>query len=242
MTWKDFVLGYFKQIDQVIVQYGLDRITGQDIFRKTHQLSHLRDKFNAKGELFFTQTEIDTAIMHTRFAIANVLLFFDAGLSNFKYQKTQYGIVAKMRTRNLIDSRFFFFVDDTFMRLYGYWNRIANLLNLFFEVEKDEAKVYFPQVIEQLPPDVHADRNYKSLITFKDSDYKKMNNKRRKIVHRFSSSRSYFSYWHKHITDEKKLKKLQKERDELPDYFLKCYNRMIQGLNETVDLINFNIQ
>jgi hypothetical protein len=147
-------------------------------------IGRLRPKYNLGGQIDFQEQDLYNIAHETRFAIANTILLFEVGLAPLEipYRPT------------VVDIRFFYFVDDAFMRLYNFWNRVANFLNIFFQIEKDPRKLYFTrEFLENLSLKVGKDPSLQSIRVFEESEYSDIiNKKRRTVVHRESSSLTYF--------------------------------------------------
>ena len=243
---------YLGQIHIIFKQYGLiDVLTDEGEHSPNFsQIGHLRPQYNKNGQVDYQEMDLLYITRETRFSIANTILLFQIGLAPFQMKQTEVGPIPEF-LQTEVDTRFFYFVDDVWMRIYNFWNRIANFLNIFFQTERDPERVFFPGLIDKLTPLVESDPNFDSLVKFKEGDYKNIiNRNRRKVVHRESSSATYFiSFLHSSIKNikkssklEKELSDLQKERDELPPFFVANYHRMIQGLDEMLVLIRDNVK
>lgn len=236
--------GYLNKIHDVFKRYELpDPLEdGQWLKKFAEEIGYLRPRFNKDGEVDFQEQDLLYIVRETRFSVANIILFFEAGLTAFEISHTQYGPVGHFFGTEK-DNRFFYFVDDAFMRLYNFWNRIANFLNIFFQIEADAEKVYFAPLIDRLKPIVATNPNYQKLKEFKDMEFKDIiNKKRRVIVHRKCSSLTYFESFLRHVQKPDELSRLQTDRDELVDFFVKSYHRVFQGLDETLTLIRDSFQ
>lgn len=235
---------YLSQIHEIFKKYRLIDVIfdGHYVKRFADQIGHLRPQYNKNGEVDFQQDDLLYLARETRFSVANTILFFEYGLTKFEITNSHYGPVGGFFGRE-IDNRFFYFVDDVFMRLYNFWNRIANFLNIFFNIEADHEKVYFAPFIDGLANVVPDDSDFRRLKAFRDEDYKHIVNKRRRaIVHRKSSSATYFESFFRNVQNPDELSKLEQERDELPAFFVTSYGRMIQGIDETLAIVGANVK
>lgn len=207
----------------------------------------MKNKFNQNGRVDFTIEEIAQAIEQLKFAISNLILFFNTRLTDFEFQQTEYGPIGLFERSGLTrrDQAFFYFVDDAFERLYGFWNRIAYFLNIFFELipETEERKILFPIIIDKLSSigKVKADRNFRSIKEFRENEYRRFNESRVKIVHKEYSSSTYFQMALKNVANIEELKNLRNERNKLPDFFLENFERAMKGIDEVVSLVKNNI-
>ena len=244
VTSRETFKGYLEEIHRVFKQHQLIDVLREGDYRKksAEHISHLRSKYNKNGQVDFQEDDLLHIAREARFAIANTIFLYEIGLAKFQITQSQYGPVGGLFTTEL-DNRFFYFVDDVFMRLYNFWNRVANFLNIFFQVERDSEKVYFSPLIDELATNVGTDQHFQSLQQFRNKDYKDIiNRRRRKIVHRKCSTATYFETFSKNVQNPEELSRLQQERDELPQFFVVSYHRMIQGLDEMLALIKGNVK
>lgn len=242
------VSDYFEQLRNIYKLCKIDEIKEVNVESKFFDsIGSLRNKFNQNGRMDYQAMEIARTIHHLKFAIGNLFLCFTIGLTDFKRVNNSYGPIGLPQEGRWtpVDMMFFYFVDNVFEHLYGFWNRIAHFLNIFFSVELIERKVLFPHMIDQLDSKVkklNSDSNFQSLKKFKDTDYKNFNAKRATIVHKQCSWTTYFTETSKNLKNLCRLADLQRERDELPGFFLENFKRAIQGIDEMVTLIRDNIK
>jgi hypothetical protein len=243
---------YREQIILIFRRYNLIHVIeeGHYVNKFSNHIGHLRPKYNQDGQIDFQEQDLYNIVHETRFAIANTILLSEIGLAPFEAAHYQGNIIPQFSS-TIVDTRFFYFVDDVFMRLYNFWNRVANFLNIFFQIEKDPKKSYFTrEFLQKLSLKIGTDSNFQSIKLFQESEYKDIiNKKRRKVVHRESSSTTYFINFLnslKNLREQNRLlyelTELQKERDEYPHYFVTSYQRMLQGLDEMLALIKDNIK
>jgi hypothetical protein len=254
-TWQvEALKSYLEQIHIIFNRYSLINVIEEGHYPKkfADQVGHLRPQYNKNGQMDFQEEDLLLLVHETRFAIANTILLWETGLTPFILGRTDYGPFGQYFAKE-VDTRFFFFVDDVFMRLYNFWNRIANFLNIFFQIEKNLENVYFASLMDKLFGRLQHDQAFGSLLKFKEAEYKDIINKRRRVVvHRESSSATYFISFLKSVGNLKNLKEplklqeelsgLQKERDELPQFFVAQYQRMIQGTDEMLAIIKDNVK
>ena len=242
---------YREQIISIFGRYNLIHLNeGWHFTNKfSNQIGHLRSKFNLNGQIDFQEQDLYNIAHETRFAIANTILLSEIGLTPFEEIPHQEVIIPGYFPE-IVDTRYFYFVDDVFMRLYNFWNRIANFLNIFFRIETGSKKLYFsPEFFQALSLSVGTDSNFQSMKSFQESEYKDIiNKKRRKVVHTESSSTTYFIDFlnsFKNIKEQDKflneVAELQKERDSYPNYFIASYQRMLKGLDEMLAIIKDNV-
>ena len=243
---QESVSHYLAQLEGVHKLLGIDQAAVGDVLSKFNSLEPLRKRYNQHGSVDYLATELAMSIGHLRFAISNLCLFHLVGLTDFEVIKTEYGPFgrAKGGRWTATDRMFFYFVDSALERLYGFWNRIAYLLNIFFNVESREEKALFPQVIDQMNSKfkrLAQDQHFKDLREFKDKDYTDFNRKRATIVHKRCSWSNYFTEALRLATDLDGLRGLQVERDEWPDFFLQNFERAHKGIDEAIAIIKDNV-
>lgn len=249
---KEVFEKYREQIILIFRRYNLIHVTEEGDYpnKFSNHIGHLRPKYNLNGQIDFQEQDLYNIVHETRFAIANTILLYEIGLAPFEAIPYQ-GIIIPRFSSTIVDTRFFYFVDDAFMRLYNFWNRVANFLNIFFQIEKNPEKSYFKrEFLQKLSLKVGTDPNFQSINIFRESEYQDIiNRKRRKVVHRESSSTTYFINFLdslKNLKEQDKLlyelTELQKERDGYPIYFVASYQRMLKGLDEMLVLIKNNIK
>ncbi|KPK76942.1 MAG: hypothetical protein AMJ89_03290 [candidate division Zixibacteria bacterium SM23_73] len=242
------VSDYYEQLRNVYKLCKMDEIKEVDVESKFFDsIGSLRNKFNQNGRMDYQAMEIARTIHHLKFAIGNLTLCFTIGLTDFESVKTPHGPVGLPQGGRWtpVDMMFFYFVDNAFEHLYGFWNRSAHFLNIFFNVEPIERKVLFPSIIGQLASKVkklNSDLNFQSLKEFRDTDYSNFNAKRARIVHKQCSWSTYFIETSKNLKNLCRLADLQSERDKLPGFFLDNFKRAKQGIDEIVGLIRDNVK
>jgi hypothetical protein len=241
MQQVDSLSSYRAKLTSICVAYDLahpiNDVNLHIIFQE--KIGHLRDKtqysFNINGEIDYQKEDIISLITELRHSVSNVIFYHEEGLSqpraHFTFSPTQN------------DMLFFYFVDDSFMRLYNIWNRMANLINWFFKLVNEEANVYFINIIDKLGKVAIEDESYKRLLEYRDNEYRETLNKRRKgIVHRATSWNTYYKHLVERCSASEKIEDLILERDALPPFLISSYSRLIGGVYEMLDVIRNNIK
>jgi len=183
---------------------GKDRFTLEYFRDKFQPTSFLRDRFNAKGEYDYCLDDLRCIIDEYCFAVASAGTFYNL-LPSIK-------IPYEFGEAN--EKLFFYFMDDSYSRLYGIWNRMGNFLNIFFRVVKDN-KIYFEKVIDSLNHNPHNQlQGFIWLNNFRsNSDYKKILKYRHPIIHKAISYSAYFKKFIEEIARPKNPGKLVEESE-----------------------------
>ena len=203
----------------------------------------LRDKvkyaFNRRGEMDFVESDILTSIAKARFAIAKVLRYREEGLAPFEW-RADMGC-SRYFPKNT-DWLFYYYLDDSYSNLYSEWERIACYLAIFWPSPKG-SKVYFKTQIPLVAKAVASPHpaHLTWLVTLQDganSRYSQLlNQHRRKITHEECSHRNYFELWLKSHASEAAVSELEDERSGRPDKLVECYQDLIEGVRQTLALI-----
>lgn len=146
-----------------------------------------------------------------------------------------------------------------FQLFYNYWDKIGDIIALYFAPQLPQKQVFFGKVIDAIPnqilnttydptiiaanakvflDNVFTSPHFQWLKNFKDNDFLKLNDKRIKMVHYNNIESEYFQEYVKHNTNEAELSRLQKEKEGLVDLFINEYNSCLKGFEETLSLID----
>ncbi|MCK5122538.1 MAG: hypothetical protein KAQ87_00050 [Candidatus Pacebacteria bacterium] len=206
-------------------------------------ISETRKKFNNKGDFDLLIHDLIYSVpSDIKFSLSNVFLYSKYA-NNFLKEivrcsdKTQLSTYFKKRE----DKRFFYYVNSTFEKLYNFWDRIGDLLELSFNINLPEKSIYFPKVINELNKRQLESNNFSWLKDFKNGDYKNYLNKYRiKIVHYRQQDTYFFFEWLNSMPKSNHLEiiaKLQEEKDRIPVLLKKQLNNTNQGFENTIRLI-----
>jgi hypothetical protein len=80
--------------------------------------------------------------------------------------------------------------------------------------------------------------NYIWLKNLLDNDFKGLNDKRKSIVHYSSHSTDIYDAWLKNVNDEKEIKKIQNDIENLTDYFKDHLNKALTGFEKATRLVD----
>lgn len=141
--------------------------------------------------------------------------------------------------QNLEAKRFDLYVDAVFEKIYGFWSRLANLLNHYLPIPLKPHAVDFTRVVDQLPKQLSKlqfSTNYQWLINYKDNEHKAFNDQRRVIVHHLTTSTT-FKNSHLAAKTRADMQALMDERYAIPAFFKDEMYLTITGFEKVVNLI-----
>lgn len=136
------------------------------------------------------------------------------------------------------DTRYMTYCDLLFQTIYNYWDKIGDLLAMFFTPKLSNKNLYFGNVIKNIPTLYKVSENYVWLNEFRENDYLCLNKKRILTVHYNNYSSGFYEHWLKNISNEDEIEKLQKDINDLTDYFKDNLNKAITGFEKALKLID----
>jgi hypothetical protein len=123
---------------------------------------------------------------------------------------------------------------------YNYWDRIGDLIASFFPDRIDLHRVFFPTAIDSIPEEFRKNENYLWLKEFRETEYKNLNNLRKKIVHYTSIGTEYDSlHASSAFVDLDSMSDLQNKRLGWPEYFKAQIEFSIDGMSRTIQYLDF---
>ncbi|MBT1706538.1 Cthe_2314 family HEPN domain-containing protein [Chryseosolibacter indicus] len=140
-------------------------------------------------------------------------------------------------SRTIENKRFNMAANTVSEKVYNYWDRIGDLLATYFPELIKPDKAYFTTTIDKIPDDFHDSPNYQWLKTFRDDEFKDLNEKRKQIVHYISVDTTFKWNHAKDPFDRAEIEKMLAEQKALPRYFKKHLELSVKGLEKTIGLI-----
>ena len=140
--------------------------------------------------------------------------------------------------QNIFDRRYNIYSSITPEKLYNYWDRIGDLINLVFNVIENETKIYFTSVINCLPDIVRTSDNYRWLIEFKEHDFTIFNRMRKNVVHYQQLETQYAGRHLDAAFNREAMERLQAEKESYPNFYKEQLAKTITGFEKTIKLIN----
>lgn len=136
------------------------------------------------------------------------------------------------------DHRYLMFANFGLQSVYNFWDRLGDLLFLFFETGLEHGQVYFGRVINNFPSEWKSRKPYLLLKELYEQEVKKFLEIRHESVHHFQLECKY--YWGnvEYKDDPVKLKELNEEKFSYPEIMSKALDDCIKAYQLTLDLIN----
>ncbi len=123
--------------------------------------------------------------------------------------------------------------------MYNFWDRIGYLLSLVLDLKIEPKEIYFPRVIKKIEKLNSQSANFKFLKEFSEDEYKNILNENRKsIVHYKQQDTSFRFEWLNNLYNREAIKKLQDEKDKLPNLLKSQMSLTIKDFKSAVLLIH----
>jgi hypothetical protein len=195
-------------------------------------------KKNCLKQDFFVFNNLGRISQDTRFYATYLLIikpyvtdflsdpFEISGKKYFRYFPTVY------------DKQYLLAGGILFELFYNYWDQIGDVLAEVFMPTLPKNNIYFATVIDQFPQPYNNSNNFKWFLNFKTQGYKDLNTKRKNIVHYNSIESDYFENYQDLFGNEVELRRLQSEKEELAEYFIKQHALALEGFEYLINLID----
>lgn len=140
--------------------------------------------------------------------------------------------------QNIFDKRYLSYASVVHQCVYNYWDRIGDLLYMFFETGLDERRVYLGNVINKFPLEYKDSQYFHSLKQLYDTKIKPLLEDRNAIVHYSHLESKMYSGTFSNYRDTEKLKELQTEKESYPEMFKEHLETTLQGYEIALKLID----
>lgn len=148
------------------------------------------------------------------------------------------GRIVYPNNQNLYGKRYSMFADVASQCVYNFWDRVGDMIASFFPDKIAPKKIFFPITLDIIPSDFRDSDNYLWLEKFRQTEYKRLNEMRKQIVH-YTTSQTEYKYLHltKGSGNKQEMEKIQFERESLPDYFKSHIVLTLEGFGKTLQLL-----
>jgi hypothetical protein len=140
--------------------------------------------------------------------------------------------------QNPDDRRYSMYITCCFEKSYNFWDRIGDRIASFFPELLKIREVDFVKIIDKLSGCKIESDNFNWLLEFRNSEYKKLNEFRRNMVHYYQFEANYRFQHGENNTDFEKLNILWKEKSEFTVYFKNQLELEVIGYFKMVDFLN----
>jgi hypothetical protein len=170
--------------------------------------------------------------------VTGVLYYLRPFIVNTKYTDGMYH-------QNLADRRFLMYANFGYKIIYNYWDRIGDLLHLYFETGLAIDNVYFGRVLSNMKDPYHIDPKhitndpiYKQLKDLYENELKTFFDERHEAVHHFQLEAKH--YWgNVELRKDKAASlKLNAEKHNYPEFMKKQLELFFVGFELALKLID----
>jgi hypothetical protein len=130
------------------------------------------------------------------------------------------------------------YVDFSYQLIYNFWDRIGDLLDVFFYTGLSDRSIYFKSVIKNIPSEYHKSANHRWLTNICDTELNALHEIRKQIVHYNSLEVKMFYNVVLNSQNTNKLKELFEQKQSFPELFKKHLGLMLTGFERTIRLID----
>lgn len=139
---------------------------------------------------------------------------------------------------SFIDKRYFYLIGVMFEILYNFWDKIGDILAIYFTPNLPARRIYIPIVIDNIQSPYIQSQNYIWLQNFKENEYQYLNNERIQVVHYINLESKFHETYRSKFDNKSELLRLQEEKIGLTDILRAQFNLTISGFEKTFLLID----
>lgn len=140
--------------------------------------------------------------------------------------------------QTITDKRYLMFTSLTVQCIYNFWDRIGDLLDLYFRTGLPDTSIYFGRVLNNMPKDYKENDYYTVLYKIYKEELTPFIATRDEVVHYYQLECKMYWGAIEHISNREELKKLQNEKDAYPDLFKKHLELTFVGFENVLRLID----
>lgn len=205
-------------------------------FNEKNSISYFSDIIRSKnplGELPYSDFKIYDEILF----ISRDIKYYVSLLYFFKPYIVDSSIDGKY-FQNLEDKRYMMYTSICYQSFYIFWDRIGDLLNLYFKTGLDKDLVYFPRVLNNFPIEFRNSENFVWLYDTYNLEIKDFLGQRNLVVHSYQLECEYYWKVIEHNPDLEKIKIIQAEKESYPALFKHQISLTHKGFAKALQLIN----
>jgi Cthe_2314-like HEPN len=158
-----------------------------------------------------------------------LLYFFKPHITDSSFDGTYF--------QTLEDRRYMMFASICFQSVYNFWDRIGDLLNLYFHTGLREDAVYYSRVLNNFPNQYKTSDNYVWLHDTYEAEVKNFLGQRNDIVHSYQLECEYYWKIMELHPDLDEIKKVQEEKESFPEKFKRQIDLTKEAFSRTLKLI-----
>lgn len=136
------------------------------------------------------------------------------------------------------DRRYMMYASVAYQTIYNFWDRIGDLLNLYFNTGLADTSVYYSRVLHNFPKEYKASPNYEWLNEILNSEVRGFLGERDHVVHSYQLECEYYWKAIEWFKDPSKLQQIQNEREAFPEKFKRQIELTREAFARALRLIN----
>ncbi|MDP4209602.1 MAG: hypothetical protein Q8928_12385 [Bacteroidota bacterium] len=172
------------------------------------------------------------------YSICNVHLYFPYINNPIEDSFIHAGKIVYPYYENVATLRFYTYFHSALEKLYNYWDRIGDIIGMFFTEKINDSNINFSNSLKLIPIDYQGTENYKWFADFKENDYNVFNEKRRNIVHHTLLSTDAVDKSLKNVTNQISVRELIRERQLVLDFLCDQQRKTNIGFEKMINLMN----
>lgn len=236
MNKLDFFREYNEQIFKVYDELNLKNLS-QVEFEGKNSVSYFSEVLRSKSSIkplpysdFKIHDELDFITKDIKYIIG-VLYFLRPHIVDTEFNDGKY-------LQNLEDHRYLTYASFGVQAVHNYWDRLGDLLYLFFETGLREDSVYLSRVLNNVKPWVKLNSEYKLFKVHFDEFILPFLKERHNVVHHFQLEVKY--YWGAIESHQNKVKReeLNVEKFGWVEELTRILSDSIKGFDLTLKLID----
>lgn len=222
-------------------QYNECTIAGKNPLEFLGLAGKTRQRLKSSGSVewdWITEDILGNASSDIAFSLKNMHLY-RPGINDYTNLTAIQGGSLPLEKQSISDKRYLYFAGVGLEKVYAYWARIGDLLNLAFNLKLKGMSLTFIEVIKKLDKNGISSIHLQWLKDFVASDYASLSSKRKMVVHTKGLD-SYFRKCYLEGGHKKGLQywvDLQAEKEGLISFISDQLKLTIKGFEETVLLI-----
>lgn len=140
--------------------------------------------------------------------------------------------------QNMPDRRYTMYASFGIEASYNFWDRIGDVLHLYFETGLPVDNVYLKRVLNNIKPMYKATPEYEALNELFKTKVEPFLEDRHDVVHYYQLETKYYHGAIQYRGNQSELKKLNAEKHGLPEKLKEHLELCIEGFRLTVALLN----
>lgn len=139
---------------------------------------------------------------------------------------------------NLEGFRYSMYAHVVSEKIYNYWDRLGDLLAVYFPaVFTNPKSIFFTTVIDRIPAPYNTSDNYKWLKTYRDGKFYALNEERKNNVHYLTTDRRFKDEHLQNVTDGIAMQQIIDKRYNLTEEYKEHMYLTLEGFEKTMQLI-----